>query len=133
MCMLPCVFCIGIKVITSMDVVCIVGLCGGDVLGLMALLPQFLCLKNFMLYIYIGGKVWWRTSANKLSLCLDFIIIIIIFNVYKSFNIPFPTIHSLFYLSYRFCSSAAILRCLHHSSFDKSLKGLHQRFRLPSS
>ncbi|KAL4615537.1 hypothetical protein ACB092_07G133000 [Castanea dentata] len=49
MCMLPCVFCIGFKVITSMDVVCIVGLCGGDILGFMALLPQFLCLKNFVL------------------------------------------------------------------------------------
>ena len=30
---------------------------GGDILGLMALLPQFLCLKIFMLYIYLGGKV----------------------------------------------------------------------------
>ena len=38
--MLPCVFYIGFKVITSMDVVCIVGLCGGDILGLMALCPN---------------------------------------------------------------------------------------------
>ena len=34
------------------------------------------------------------------------------FNVYKSFNILFPTIHSLFYLSYRCWPSAAILRCV---------------------
>ena len=53
----PYVSSIGFKVLTSMDVVCIVGLCGGDILGLMPLMPQFLCNKNSMLYINLGGKV----------------------------------------------------------------------------
>ena len=58
---------------TSINVVCIGGL-WGNILGLMAPLPQFLCLNFFLLYINLGDKVWWGTSGNNLSLYLDFII-----------------------------------------------------------
>ena len=48
-----------------------------DILGLMSLLPQFLCLNNCILYINLSDKIWWGTSGNKLSLCLDYSFLII--------------------------------------------------------
>ena len=75
-----------------------------------------------ILMILICIVIWsWALCTLTINKSPYVILKISPFFFFKSFNILFPTIHSLFHLFYRFWSSAADLRCLHH------------RLRLPRS
>ena len=69
----------------------------------------------FILMILICVVIWsWALFTLTINRTLYVILLISHFLYFKSFNILFPTIHSLFHLFCRFWSSAAVLRCLHH-------------------